>query len=526
MVMNMKFLSKAAALLIAATFVSCAEDEMSQTGQQERLLSTEGMTQFSNVDNRADAVVTRTSGEYTGSSVKFYWTSNDQLWINTATPTSPLKVSSRSSIPASNGKETDAKFWFEGSYTASSYPVRYTGNGNAVGNKVIIKSAQAQKAPNDGAHIGTDGDCGTATAYRQSDGTYKFKLDHKASYLTFMPCYSSNLDATFSAGFASSVKLTQIKVTADQPLAGTYDFDDTGIKLSTATSTSQSITLTLNGGGTNGFEIPVNADYRKNAAIMVIAPGAYTNFTVEYTLHDQKTNVTGTVTKNYGNINCQVGRNKKVSPDFDMPNYSNAKWSMWDAHHTYWQGHEHTQARVNGETGTGYATAHGDPRWHSTSSTRAVNLCAPCPNVNEMLWYAANGNAHWDAKKMWCVWGHLYKGGMWFLKKAYISGFNTEKIWDGNDWRAINNFSLYLDVSTRVKAEAITDAEKHKYFYLPALENMDEGNWAPVGEYGLYWTSTPTNGSVNHAFSLLFGQNKLVVHSRRRLEGDVIKVFE
>ena len=81
-------------------------------------------------------------------------------------------------------------------------------------------------------------------------------------------------------------------------------------------------------------------------------------------------------------------------------------------------------------------------------------------------------------------------------------------------------------MSARVKAEAITDAEKHKYFYLPALENMDEGNWEPVGQYGLYWTSTPTNGSVDLAFSLLFSQNKLIVHSRRRLEGDVIKVFE
>ena len=483
------------------------------------------MTEFSVVDYPANAVATRTSGEYTGSSVKFYWTSNDQLWINTTPPTSTLKVSSRSTIPASNGKQTSAKFWFEGSYTASSYPVRYTGNGNTMGNKVVIKSEQEQKSPNDGAHIGTDGDCGTATAYRQQNGTYKFMLDHKASYLTFMPYYSSKLDPKFPAGFASSVKLTQIKVTADQALAGTYDFDDTGIKKSTATLTSQCVILKLNGGGTNGFEIPINEDY-KNAAIMVIAPGEYTNFTVEYTLHDQRTKVTGTVTKNYGRVNCQVGRNKKISPDLNVPNYSDTKWAMWDAHYTYWEGHEGTQPRVNDETGTGYATAYGDGRWYSTSPNEAVNLCKSCPNVNEMCWYAAWGNPHWDANKMWCVWGHLYQGGMWFLKKAHIAGFNSEKIWDGNDWRKINKMGFYLDVSGNINKEAIADAELHKYFYLPALDNMDKGNWVPVGKYGTYWTSTPTNNKDDYAYSLLFSNENLVVHPRIRWEGDVVKVFE
>ena len=220
------------------------------------------MTEFAVVEQDVNAVATRTSGEYTGAAVKFYWTSNDQLWINNTASASPLKASNHSTIPTPNGKEATAKFWFEDRYTASDYPVRYTGNSNTAGDKVIIKSAQAQQAPNDGAHIGTDGDCGTATAHRQGDGSYLFTLDHKASYLTFMPCYSSNLDPDYP-GFASSVKLTQIKVSADQPLAGTYSFDDTGLKLSTATATSKSITITLAGGGTNGFEIPVATEYGK-----------------------------------------------------------------------------------------------------------------------------------------------------------------------------------------------------------------------------------------------------------------------
>lgn len=520
--MNIKFLFKVAALLIATTLVSCAGDEISQAGQQEQLPSTEGMTEFSVVDYPTNAVAARTSGEYTGSSVKFYWTSNDQLWINTTPPTSTLKVSSRSTIPASNGKETSAKFWFEGSYTASSYPVRYTGNGNTMGNKVVIKSEQKQKSPNDGAHIGTDGDCGTATAYRQQNGTYKFMLDHKASYLTFMPYYSSKLDPTFPAGFASSVKLTKIKVSADQFIVGTYDFDDTGILLNTAASTSKSITLTLNEGGENGFEIPTAADYNKNAAIMVVAPGSYTNFTVEYTLYDQITKVTGTVKKNYGSITCNVGKNKKISPDLNVPNYSNAKWTMWDAKHTYWQGHEGAQARIDGQTGTGEPKGHDDPRWYNNSLSAATNLCSNCPNVNEIFWYSQGGDPHWDATKIWCVWGHLYHGGMWILKKAHISGFNSNQ-WNGHDWRVENGAEVA--VYNGPKTEPISDAELHKYFYLPALDNMDEGNWVPVGVWGCYWSSTPTQ-DPKKAFSLVFSNTVISGQARGKKEGDVIKVFE
>lgn len=524
--MNTKHLFTATSLLIAATLASCAGDETTPAGQQQQNLNTNGMTEFAVVENNIENVgtpQTRTYGEYTGSSVRFYWTSNDRLWTNNAAATPALTVSNHSTIPATNGKETTAKFYFDDALTAPSYPVRYTGNGNTAGDKVTIKAAQAQQSPNEGAHIGTDGDCGTATAYRQPNGSYQFTLSHKASYLTFMPYYSSDLDPTFTPGFASSVKLTQIKVSADQYLAGTYGFNDTGILLTTAASTSQSITLTLNGGGTNGFEIPTVADHTKNAAIMVVAPGSYTNFTVEYTLHDQVTNVTGTVKKNYGNITCNVGNNKKIAADLTVPNYSNAKWTMWDAKQTYWQGHESTQARIDKQTGIEHPQIPSDPRWYSSSLTTATNLCADCPNVNEMFWYALHGEAHWDATKVWCVWGHLYQGGMWFLKKANIPNFNPNQ-WNGHDWRVENHKDAYVN-NPNIKTEPISDADLHKYFYLPALENMDEGNWSPVGVYGCYWTSTPTK-DPEWAFSLLFAKNLLYVHARGRKEGDVIGEFK
>lgn len=259
---------------------------------------------------------------------------------------------------------------------------------------------------------------------------------------------------------------------------------------------------------------------------MVIAPGEYTNFTVEYTLYDQKTKVTGTVKKNYGNIKCNVGKNRKIAPELDILDYSNTKWSMWDATNHYWDGHEWQQARVNGETGKGFAQAWGDVRWYSKSFSEAQNLCKVCPNANEMLWYISNGDAHWDETTIWTVWGHLYKGGMWFLKKENISSFKSDKWWDKKDWRVSNGIGQQKSFAERITLSPIAEANKHKYFYLPAIENMDEGNWAPVGIWGTYWTSTPTMGDETLAYALAFSKNTLIVHPRRRLEGDVYRSFE
>ena len=143
-----------------------------------------------------------------------------------------------------------------------------------------------------------------------------------------------------------------------------------------------------------------------------------------------------------------------------------------------------------------------------------------------MCWYISNGDAHRDETKIWTVWGHLYHGGMWFLKKAYISSFNSAKWWDQRDWRITNGMGQELWMSDRIKTTPIAVSEQHKYFYLPAIENMDRGNWAPVGVYGTYWTSTPTKGKADYAYSLVFAKNLLVVQPRWRFEGDVFRAFE
>ncbi|WP_315361694.1 hypothetical protein [Prevotella histicola] len=525
--MNSKILSLYAAVSLGL-LVSCANDDTS-SDQNQQGVNEKNMTAFVTSDNTPS---TRTTAEYDGSGLNFFWTEGDHLWVDntTASPAS-LQQDTRNNIsnilinntsnPAGVKRASQAKFWFEGTFTANSYNVRYTGK-NGTKDKVTIKSQQSQTVPNDASHIGEDGDCGVATATKgATDGKYYFTLDHKASYLTFMPYYDSNLDPTFTPGLASSVKLTKIKVSADQDIAGTYNFENTGIDLSSVTSASKEIALTLS----NSFEIPVSANYSKNGATMVIAPGSYTNFTVEYTLFDQKTSVTLNLKKNYGNITCSIGKNKKIATKLDIPNYSDTKWATWDSQHYYWEGHENNQPRVNGETIGQIPQNASDPRWYNSSSSQATNLCVNCPNINEMFWYISNGAAHWDSKTVWCVWGHLYQGGMWFLKKNNIPAFNSNKWYDGRDYRLINNAGIYVDMSDRISTADIPESDRNKYFFLPATDNMGV-NWSPVGVYGNYWTSTPTNGDNTRAYALLFSQNIMKVLSHPRDMGLVIQKFQ
>lgn len=481
------------ALPVAALFTlsSCSNDDTVPENKGKQNVVPAGMTEFA-----VDDGTTRTMGVYTGSRIDFYWTRGDKLWINNTAVTPPLVQSSKDDI---TDKAATAKFYFAGTYNAQSYPVRYTGNGNNVGDKVTIKSEQKQETPNDGTHVGTDGDCGTATATRGADGKYHFTLSHKASYITFVPYYSYE--------FAEDVKVTQIKVTADKPMAGTYDFDDAGIITDNATSTSTSITLTLNGGGNNGFIIPKTASYAANAAIMVLAPGVYNNFTVEYTLYDQVTHVSGTVSKNYGKLYFYAGKNKKVEADLPVPHYSSDRYYMWDAaigQHA-WKNHESSQPILFDQVGENYPKLDSDPRWFNpvmfpTSATRST---AKCPNANEILWYTLHGDPHWDPS-IWSIMKHLYAGGMWLKKLNVIAKDQNMTLQDlkaaapgGTDYTKVypaipKLYEKYNINNEKIKVGKPTDTSK--YILLPL--------------FGFYYTGTTYSGSTINGYS---GKGKLRV---------------
>lgn len=492
-------------VLALFTLASCSNDDTAQENNGKQKGTPAGMTEFA-VKEEAS---TRTMGVYSGSGIDFYWTQGDKLWINNATS---LIQSSDDDI---TGKAATAKFYFTGTYNEQSYSVRYTGKGNNTGDKVTIKSEQEQATPNDGSHIGTDGDCGTAMATRKGAGKYEFTLSHKASYITFTPYYSHE--------FAEDVKVTQIKVTADEALAGKFDFDDNGLKRTSVSDPKTSITLKLNGGDTNGFPIPTSSAYAKNAAIMVLAPGTYHNFTVEYSLYDQMTKIKGTVTKNYGELTFHEGKNKKVAADLTVPHYPSNIYYMWDAavDQHVWKGHENDQLTLNDAISSNYPKVDTDSRWFNTAAhpTAASRSAANCPNANEIRWYVQYGDPHWDSS-IWSITKHLYAGGMWLKKGSVIAADQNKTLQNLKDAAPDrknytngdnNSFKTYAISNTDIKDGK--PANLSNYIYFPAvglyIQSGQNGQLKDVGSRAYYWSSTARPFTNLIAYNLLIEKGKV-----------------
>ena len=470
----------ATCLLLGLT--ACSNDNVSDAdsgnGAENKDLT--GKTSFS-ITSEAK---TRTSGVY-DSGVNFYWTTNDNIWVKSG---STLTASSSNNITSTTA--ASAKFYFDGTYTAASYPVRYTGNASSSGNTVTIATSQNQDEANNATQLGTVGDCGVGTATRQTDGSYKFNLSHEASYITFMPYYSKE-------ELAASAVVTQIKVEAanGEKLAGKFNFSDNGLGTAISSSSSNSVTLTLNGtSSTTGFPIPKAATASKNAAIMVVAPGTYSTFKVTYTLYDAVTGTESTISYTYRNINCTPGKNQKISTDLGMATYTSRKnkYYMWDAVNNYWDGHANSQPLLNDAVSTDYATSSADSRWYNTVftkevQTKATNSCQNQPTFEGLTWYISAGSPQLDNKTLWVFAKHLYVGGIWLKKQNKISGFSSTNNYTGTYTWALGK-DIKFTVSNFGKPAS---SERSSYFYLPALGQYKDGKLIDLGVKGYYWASTP-----------------------------------
>lgn len=475
-----KFTSLFATCLLMG-LTACSNDNLSDADPNNSAKDKDltGKTSFS-ITSEAK---TRTSGVY-DSGVNFYWTTNDNIWVNSG---STLTASSSNNITSTT---TSAKFYFDGTYTAASYPVRYTGNASSSGNTVTIATSQNQDEANNATQLGTVGDCGVGTATRQTDGSYKFNLSHEASYITFMPYYSKE-------ELAASAVVTQIKVEAanGEKLAGKFNFSDNGLGTAISSSSSNSVTLTLNGtSSTTGFPIPKAATASKNAAIMVVAPGTYSTFKVTYTLYDSVTGTESTISYTYRNINCTPGKNQKISTDLGMATYTSRKnkYYMWDAVNNYWDGHANSQPLLNDAVSTDYATSSADARWYNTAFTKdvqikAINSCKDAPTFEALTWYVGAGSPRLDNKTLWVFANHLYVGGIWLKKQSKISHFSSEENYSGTDKWELGK-DIKFTVSNFGKPESTVRSD---YFYLPALGQYVDGKLTGLGVKGYYWASTP-----------------------------------
>lgn len=196
--------------------------------------------------------------------VTFYWTENDRIRLD-------VGYESRAERLTSNNR--NAEFLFDGAdLDGPAYTVYYPGK------TVTIPSIQNQTGADNTSHVGVNGDCGTATATRNNDGSYAFTLEHKAAYLCFLP----HID------YLPSVRINKIKVTCNDYIAGDYQLSTAG--LYSPENASNTITLNLTQPPkTKDFLIGHNANTEQDscAAYMVIAPqNGSRSFTVSYFLTD------------------------------------------------------------------------------------------------------------------------------------------------------------------------------------------------------------------------------------------------
>ena len=519
------FISRLASLAVVCgltlAFASCANDDLAQNGKTST--DDKGLTAFCTGEP-----ATRTTMEADG---KFYWEAGDKIWVKD--DSGNWKQSSNSPTD----KTASFKFLMPGKYTAkSSYEVYYPGK-NGSQDRVTISANQTQTEPNTTAHFGASGDCGIAKATRNATThEFEFALDHKAAYLVFKP-YTNN-------DILKHCYLTKIEVTSDNDIASTstYTLDptaDTGAGALTGTGNGKQIVLTTQGnyGSTyqNGFPLTnTSASLTTNGAYMVIKPGTHT-LRIRYWVKDVATQIEGTITKIIPSHTFAKNEYVNMEADLQIKNYDGDNYYMWDAQQQYWYGYEWTkhlpgntgQPTLDGNSSSNYAQSNTDPRYYNEAFTYGADnkathtSCKDLPNVNEMTWYAAKGEPRWDADELWTTMGHLYKGGMWFKKKAYISGYNSNTAVDGTDWRTNRNGN-----SWSISYILPSAADAGNYFYLPALGGHSSGQLNVIGNTGYYWSSSADPWVRSSAYFLLCASSNVTVSESSRGSGFSAEAFQ
>ena len=506
-----RLLSFAALCSMALAAVSCANEDVAQNG-----------TDTGNNDNDKNMTTfvagnptkTRTTMDYDNGA--FYWEAGDKIYVQD--DDGAWKVSSNS--PTS--KTSYFKFKVSGKFNNSAtYKVYYPGK-NGSNNQLTIPAAQTQTTPSTTDHFGTSGDCGTADATGTIGGkSFSFQLEHQAAILVFEP-FTKN--AVFKNCY-----LTKVEVTADNNIAGSYTLDPSNGEITGAGSDKQ-IILTTKGSGAyaDGFKLDNSTSSTTADKIyMFIKPGTH-KLKIRYWLKDLVTGTEGTITKAPGSFSYDKNTYYDMTADLDTRAYDGDHYYMWDAQDQYWKGYEWTkhlpgntgQPTLNGNSSSNYAQTSSDAnhRWYNgyfpgggVSNPATHTSCKDLPNANEMTWYAKEGEPRWDNDELWTTMGHLYKGGMWFKKKANIIGYNANTAVDGTDWRTNPN-----NQSWSVSYTLPSAADAGNYFYLPALGYYYSGQLGDVGNVGFYWSSSARPLGGDNAYDLYFNSGNVSVSNDYR----------
>ena len=508
-----------AALLFAA---SCANDNVTQDEKQNKDNIPAGATVFTGTSQPEVKVRTAILNHTKSAGASVNWSSTDKIWVKDDAGT--WQQSATATIPFA-ANPSYAKFALSGSYTGASHDILYT-NMAVTGTQpqVEIKAAQTQSAPNNFDHAGESGDCGIATGNKAANG-YGFTLNHKASYLCFIPRTSNE--------YVKRSKLIKVEIMSDDDIAGTYDIAANGA-LTLASGGSKTITVTTG----SGFAIDNTADdMSKNATYAVVAPGTHT-FRIRYWLRNTTDNpngpIEGTVSK-IVTLNCTAGSIHDVTANLNPRDYDGDHYYQWDAKEQYWKGHEWWSANKDqpvliGQSNGNWAQSNTDARYFHEGGASgrfdATQSCAGLPNANELSWYVMYGGPHKDDDELWTTMGHLYKGGMWFKKKSVLqaeSHYSTEFSADGStDLRS--TWKVYYKTGSSISLGVPSAADAGNYFYLPALGYYIPGGRLDfVGREGDYWSSSAYPGNKSYAYYLRFYSSNIFLSYFTRNYGFRVK---
>ena len=510
---------------ITLAFASCANEDVAQNPTNPNEDNNKNLTTFV----AGDEAKTRTSMDYT--SGNFFWEAGDYIYVKD--DNGVLQKSTN----APTSKVATFKYEVPGKFTASSsYKVYYLGK-NSSGNSVSIFTAQSQTAPNNTEHFGDAGDYGTATATGTLGGkSFSFTLEHQPAYLVFQP-YTSNTAL-------KNCYLTKIEVSSDNDIAEKYTVNPTtGALVASAVTDGDKIVLTTSGSSSNPNGFPLTnstASVTTNGAYMVIKPGTHT-LKVRYWVKDIVTNVEGAITKTLSSETYAPNTYYDMTANLNVRDYDGDHYYMWDAQEQYWKGHEWnlggsqpTLMTQSASSDYPQSSSDANNRWYNTSypgygiSNPATHTsCKDLPNVNEMTWYAKEGDPRWDADELWTTMGHLYKGGMWFKKKSVLQAehhYDTEKSADGTtDLRT--TYKSYINHSIN-KSGLPSAADAGNYFYLPALGYYYSGQLYFVGEVGYYWSSSARPWGSDGAYVMIINSGETRVNHNTRFNGYSVGGFE
>lgn len=373
----MKTIIKTSLLVCCVLLLAgCTADEIETDKKTKTPDIPEGATLFESIAQPE----TRTSvgGCAPGMSLNLLWNAYDVIWAKTSSAPTGWVRNSYSNLYGTRTSD-EVVFGFNDRLTKDSYLVRYTGEGGEgfSYDKVTIPSEQRKIGiQNDPYYFFLHGDCGVAVARKDKlTGRYKFQLEHKAAYIGIAP-HSSN-HSMIVRKYSPKFWVKSIKVTADQAICGTFNFNDDGIDLTSrpaATEQNKSIT-------TSGCLMPDKFDRigeLENASVIVLAPGTYGTVKVEYVVGtDEDPDVT--VTREYKNVTFTAGKVKWMRPDF-----------------------------------------RAEPCFKTYLDDRRVKKC---PNVNELRWLIEKGDPH--IGKFYYSPGNNSEGG---LSAAFSRGIWIKKL--------------------------------------------------------------------------------------------------